>query len=81
MISLQFYRVQEVARLNADTPSNRQAFYTLVGPFSALLLAHGTCADGQQLKFVLDTGLYAPENIYNMDEAFFELSSAAGHAG
>ncbi len=29
-VSSKFYRVQEVARLNADTPSNRQAFYSLV---------------------------------------------------
>ena len=28
-----FYRVQEVARLKADTPPNRQAFYSLVNRF------------------------------------------------
>lgn len=27
-----FYRVQEIPRLKADTPSNRQAFYILVRP-------------------------------------------------
>ena len=30
VISSRFYRIQEAARLKADTPSNRQAFYELV---------------------------------------------------
>ena len=29
-VNSKFYRVQEVSRLNADTPENRQAFYSLV---------------------------------------------------
>lgn len=29
-VSSKFYRIQELARLKADTPSNRQAFYQLV---------------------------------------------------
>ena len=38
-ISSRFYRVQEIARLRADTPENRGAFLTLVCPFGALKLA------------------------------------------
>jgi len=66
-----------VARLKADTPLNRQAFYTLVRPFSTLWMAHETCNDHQQVKTVLDTGLYSSWNIYNMDEAFFNLTSSS----
>ena len=32
-VSSKFYKVQEVARLKADTPTNRQAFYSLVIEF------------------------------------------------
>ena len=32
-LSLRFYRIQEVARLNADTPETRRAFYSLVSLF------------------------------------------------
>ena len=35
-VSLCFYQIQELARLKADTPSNRQAFYALVSHFPAL---------------------------------------------
>ena len=34
-VSSRFYRIQELARLSADTPENRQAFYALVSHFTA----------------------------------------------
>ena len=36
-ISSRYYRVQEIARIKADTPENRQAFYKLASTLSQLL--------------------------------------------
>ena len=71
-VSSRFYRVQDLARIKADTPETRAAFLTLVSSFMLRIHIH----DDLQVKEALDTGLYLSSNIYNMDETGFELSTA-----
>ena len=70
--SLKFYRVQAVARLNADTPSNMPAFYSFV----CLIQRDWSRTDRVfRSKTSPTPGLYTPSNVYNMDECAFNLSS------
>ena len=41
-VSLRFYRVEELARLKANTPENRQAFLTLVSLSECVCLLNDT---------------------------------------
>ena len=66
VIHSSFFLYQEAARLKADMPETRRAFYTLVGDQWKFMLI-------LEMKSVYDTGLYPPSCIYNMDETLFSI--------